>query len=61
MKHLGISSKSGLLALFEQYLALQGLEPTDEQIKELASAWAYHAWGERLKREIEQSNEAIIV
>lgn len=59
--NMGISRSNGLLALFEEYLSRQGIEPTDEAIKELASSWAYQYWGERLKREIETQDVAIII
>jgi len=59
--NMGISKNNGLLELFEEYLSRQGIEPTDEAIKELASSWAYQYWGERLKREIETQDAAIIV
>lgn len=57
---LGISQQNGLLPLFESYLSAQGIEPTRDNIAELAREWAYHGWGERLKREIEM-NDILIV
>lgn len=59
--NMGISKSNGLLDLFEQYLSLQCVPPTDEAVKELASSWAYQYWEERLKREIETQDAAIIV
>ncbi len=59
--NLGISHRNGLLELFSRYLSEQGIEPTDEHIKQVASDWAYHYWGERLKREIETNDQAIIL
>jgi hypothetical protein len=59
--NLSISERNGLLDLFEQYLSRQGIETSDEAIKQLAADWAYFYWGERLKREIEMSEEAIIL
>lgn len=58
---MGISRSNGLLDLFEEYLLGQGIEPTNENIKEVASTWAYHDWAERLKREIEITDGAIII
>lgn len=58
--NMSVSKKNGLLDLFSQYLALQGIDSTDDNIKELASQWAYHYWGERLKREIEMIDQAMV-
>jgi hypothetical protein len=58
--NLSISKKNGLLELFSEYLTRQGIDPTDENIKQVASDAAYHHWGEWLKREIEMSEGAII-
>jgi hypothetical protein len=59
--NLSISEGNGLLDLFDRYLSVQGVPATDENIKQLASDWAYQYWGERLKREIETNGEAIIL
>ncbi len=59
--NLSVSEGNGLLDLFSEYLFRQGIEPTTENIKQLASDWAYHYWGERLKREIEMNEGAIII
>lgn len=59
--NMGISKQNGLLDLFEEYLSRQGIEPTDEAIKTLASDSAYRYWGEWLKREIETQDAAIIL
>ena len=58
---LGISEMNGLLPLFREYLSLQGIPDTDGNIQQLARDWAYLYWGERLKREIEMSDGAIIL
>lgn len=59
--NMSISEKNGLLELFSRYLSEQGVEPSDDNIKELASSWAYRYWGERLKREIEMNDQAMIL
>lgn len=59
--NMGISVKNGLLELFSRYLSEQGIEPTDDNIKETARRWAYTYWAERLKREIEIIDQATII
>lgn len=58
--HMSVSNKNGLLELFSRFLLEQGIEPTDDNIKEIASRWAYAYWGERLKREIEITDQTMI-
>lgn len=58
---LGISKQNGLLELFAEYLSRQGTPPTDENIKSLARDLAYQSWAEWLKRQIEMSDQAIII
>lgn len=58
---LSISEGNGLAALFVEYLSRQGVEPTQAAIAKTAKDWAYQYWEERLKREIETSDAAIIV
>lgn len=58
--NMGVSKKNGLLDLFTHYLLEQGIEPTDDNIKDVASRWAYAYWGERLKREIETIDQTMI-
>jgi hypothetical protein len=59
--NLSISKGNGLLDLFSEYLFRQGIEPTDENIKQVASDEAYHHWGAWLKREIETQEQVIIL
>lgn len=59
--NLSVSEGNGLRPLFAEYLSRQGIEPTDEAIKALASESAYRYWGEWLKREIETQDAAIIL
>lgn len=59
--NLSISEHNGLMELFSQYLSLQGIDPTEENIRQVASDSAYHHWGEWLKREIEMIDQAIII
>lgn len=59
--NMSVSAKNGLLELFEEYLLSQGIHPTDEAVKELASRWAYDHWYQRLKRELELADAAIIL
>ncbi len=39
-----------LRARFEDYLLDQGIQPTEELIKQVARDWAYETWWMRLKR-----------
>lgn len=59
--HLSISEGNGLRPLFVEYLSSQGVEPTDEAIKEIAGTEAYRHWAEWLKRQIETNEQAIII
>lgn len=59
--NLSVSERNGLLELFVEYLSRQGIEPTTDNIKQVAADWAYLYWEERLKREIETSENAIII
>jgi hypothetical protein len=49
--NMGISEEGNrLLPEFERYLVEHGKEPSDDEIKHLASFWAYQCWQERLSK-----------
>ena len=59
--NLSISHGNGLRELFSEYLSSQGIPPTNDNIRQCAADWAYDYWEQRLRREIEVSDAAIII
>jgi len=57
---LSLSERNGLLDLASDYLARQGVEPSDKQLRRFASEWFYLNFGAFLKREIEDSEAMIL-
>ena len=57
---LGVSQHNGLLDLLVEHLSRQGVEPTDENIRQYVRDWFYQSLGEQLKREIEDSEAMIL-
>ena len=58
---LSLSERNGLLDLAVEYLFRQGVEPTEEHIRQHVSGWFYFQYGEWLKRQVETDDSAIIL
>lgn len=58
---VSVSKKNTLLDLISKYLLSQGIDPTDEQIRQFVNDWFYSQMGEWLKRKIEIDDSAIIL
>ena len=58
---VSLSLSNGLLELTSGYLLSQGIDPNTENVRQHVRDWFYLSYGEWIKREIETSDQAIIL